>query len=111
VLQNDVHIVRALLDFGYKKLKDDLDAIDEMAVKPYIDLESDDDDDDDALGSSSQPQVLPSSHPRQVFALGRKLAGRNSTEKHFAAKPKQPAKIHGMIVDLFTLLVENCFMA
>jgi len=95
--------VRTLLDFGYKKPEEDVDAIDEMAVEPYIDHGSNDDDDDD--DSSSQPRVLSSSSPRQVFALGRKLAGRKSMEKHPAAKPKHPAKIHGKTVDLFTLLV------
>ena len=98
--------MRTLLDFGYKKPEDDVDAIDEMAVEPYIDQGSnDDDDDDDDDDSSSQPRVLSSSSPRQVFALGRKLAGRKSMEKHPAAKPKHSAKIHGKTVDLFTLLV------
>jgi len=103
--------VRALLDAGYKKPDEDMDACDEMAVEPYVDRESDDDDDADtsSLGSSSQPRVPSSSHPRQVFALGRKLAGRKSMEKQPVAKAKQPAKIHGTAIDLFTFLVEKMF--
>jgi len=108
-------MVRALLDTGYKKPEDDVDAVDEMEVVPYTGQDSDGDDDDDGdgdsgsscLGFSSQPRVPSVSHPRQVFMLGRKLAGRKCTDKSPAAKAKQPAKIHGTTVGLFTLLVEN----
>jgi len=78
--------VRALLDAGYEQPKDDIDDVDEMAVKPYVD-EASDDDDTSVVGSSFQP--------RQVFALGRKHAGLKSTAKLPAAKAKQPTKIHG----------------
>jgi len=92
-------MVRALLDSGYEKPDDDIDTVDEMAVKPYVDHDSDDDDD---LSSVS------SSQPRQVFTLGRQHYVPKSTKKLSATTAKQPAKMHGTaVVNFYASVIEN----
>ena len=92
-------MVRALLDSGYEKPDDDIDTVDEMAVKPYVDHDSDDDDD---LSSVS------SSQPRQVFTLGRQHYVPKSTKKLSAATAKQPTKMHGTaVVNFYASVIEN----